>query len=188
MKAQIANQSPYTNSTSGYLQIWSFMFGNNVSFGILVLKLAASWRWILVLMILLFPSFLMARNQPEARDHQHIRHVYQQLKPLPLDHRYVASVNNFSFKKERARIALESGSLYLAKPIDGKITAAIFLGNGRFRLNPPDETDRYQVKRFTGKESIDAAFTAAYFLFTDSTANQLKHELPFRDGKISCFN
>ena len=185
MKAQIANQSPYTNSTSGYLQIWSFMFENNISFDVLVLKLAASLGLVLMLMILLFPSFLLARNQPEPRDHQHIRHIYQQLKTLPLDQRYVASVNNFILKKERARIALESGSLYLAKPIDGKITAAVFLGSGRFQLNPPDETDRYQVKRFTETDSIDAAFTAAYFLFTDSTANQLKHELPFRDGKIS---
>ncbi len=182
---QIANQSAYTNSTRGYLQIWSFMFGNDVSLGILVLKLASSLRWVLMLMILSFPPFLTASNQPEPRDHQHIRHVYQQLQALPLDQRYVASVNNFSFKKERARIALESGSLYLAKPIDGKITAAIFLGSGRFQLNPPDETDRYQVRRFTGKDSIDAAFTAAYFLFTDSTANQLKRELPFRPGKIS---
>lgn len=145
------------------------------------MKDVAAKGFALVLLMFNLCSLAAAPHSRETENisRKNIREVYRALQELRLNDQRVALVENFSFTRDRARLHLQHGWLVLAQPVAGRITGAIFFGKGRFTLNPPDEIDRYQIRRFTDRDSIAEPFTAAYVRFTDSTAVQLQRRLTF---------
>lgn len=95
--------------------------------------------------------------------------VYAALKNLRFDAARVYEVEDLAFNKDRARFVLTKGKLYLSEPVAGRVTGAVFLGDGRFQLTPPNAIERAQVRRFLDKDSLNETFSAAYFRFTDET-------------------
>lgn len=110
--------------------------------------------------------------------------VYQNLQSLPFDNSRISIVENLALEKDRAKIIMKKGTLYLAKPVAGKVTGAIFVGDGVFELKPPNEIEKAQVRRFLKKDSLNENFKAAYLRFTDETAKELHQRLKFRKGEI----
>src|SRR5688572_5287411 len=47
-----------------------------------------------------------------------------------------ATVNNLALKKDAGVFTLQSGAIYFMKPVNGKVTGAVFIGNGMFSLTP----------------------------------------------------
>lgn len=113
-----------------------------------------------------------------------IEQIYDRLQNLTFDVNHTARVQNVTIQKDRARFTLEDGTIYFSTEIGGKITAAVFLGKGVFRLTPPTEIERAQVFRFLEKDSIDQPFTAGYFRFTDETAQRLMHDLAMTPAPV----
>ncbi|MFQ5708866.1 MAG: M1 family metallopeptidase [bacterium] len=100
---------------------------------------------------------------------QQVLRDYQQLKTLAFDDSKTMQVNHLCFQKDRARISLQHGTLYFTEPIEGTVTGAVFLGEGVLELKPPTTLERAQVRRFLDKDSLNEAFSAAYFRFSDQT-------------------
>ncbi|UCE66834.1 MAG: hypothetical protein JSU85_02150, partial [Candidatus Zixiibacteriota bacterium] len=48
----------------------------------------------------------------------------------------------------------------------GRPSAAVYKGKGRFLYTPPDDVEKYQLEKFTGKEKIDAEFDHTCLFFT----------------------
>jgi hypothetical protein len=82
-----------------------------------------------------------------------------------------ASVSNLTLKRERATMVF-TGDFYFASPIDGRITGAVFIGNGTFHAEPPDsQFDKENLKRLIDAEVVDSDFHTAVLRFTDDTAD-----------------
>jgi hypothetical protein len=99
--------------------------------------------------------------------------VYARLQALQAgDQQAVAE--NVVWKRDAATFTLKDGRLTFAGPIEGRVVAAAFTGQGEFELNPPTPTDRHQIERFTKGEKLSDHFKEAVFFFTDSSFDELR--------------
>jgi hypothetical protein len=85
-----------------------------------------------------------------------------------------ATVNNLILIKEGAAFNLKSGELYFLSPVEGRYTAAVFIGDGEFALAPPTEAERNSLQLFTNEPSITEQFSSLTFRFTDKTYEEVK--------------
>ena len=104
--------------------------------------------------------------------------VYQSLRQLGRNEQDFAGpyavVNNLQLKRDAANFTLKSGELYFITPIQEKVTAAVFIGDGELSLTPPTEIEKHSLKIFTGEGGITEQFTRLILRFTDQTFEQIK--------------
>jgi Carboxypeptidase regulatory-like domain/Peptidase family M1 domain len=85
-----------------------------------------------------------------------------------------ATVNNLLLQREGATFNLRSGQLYFLAPVEGRYTAAVFMGDGEFGLTPPTEVEKNSLKIFTNEPSITEQFSTLVLRFTDQTFEEMK--------------
>jgi hypothetical protein len=85
-----------------------------------------------------------------------------------------ATVNNLLLQREGATFNLRSGELYFLAPVEGRYTAAVFMGDGEFGLTPPTEVEKNSLKIFTNEPSITEQFSTLVLRFTDKTFEEMK--------------
>jgi Carboxypeptidase regulatory-like domain/Peptidase family M1 domain len=85
-----------------------------------------------------------------------------------------AVVNNLQLRRDAANFTLKSGELYFITPIESRVTAAIFIGEGELSLTPPIEVEKNSIKIFTGVGSITEQFTRLVLRFSDKTFDEIK--------------
>ena len=104
--------------------------------------------------------------------------VYQSLRQLGRNEQDFAGpyavVNNLQLKRDAANFNLKSGELYFITPVEGKVTAAVFIGDGELTLTPPTAIEKHSLKIFTGEDGITEQFTKLILRFTDQTFEQIK--------------
>lgn len=59
-----------------------------------------------------------------------------------------ASVNNLILKRDAATFSLKSGEIYFVTPIEGRITGAVFIGEGQITLVPPTPNEKRSLQLF----------------------------------------
>ncbi|HJQ33778.1 MAG TPA: carboxypeptidase regulatory-like domain-containing protein [Pyrinomonadaceae bacterium] len=104
--------------------------------------------------------------------------VYQQLRqqgesPQEFAGDY-AQVNGLVLKRDAATFTLRSGELYFLAPVEGRVTGAVFIGEGEMTLTPPVECEKKSLALFTGQPSITEQFTKLTLRFTDKTFEEIK--------------
>ncbi|MBC8029254.1 MAG: carboxypeptidase regulatory-like domain-containing protein [Pyrinomonadaceae bacterium] len=104
--------------------------------------------------------------------------VYQQLRLLgktrqDFDGPY-ATVNNLVLQRDAASFALLSGEIYFAPEVNGRITGAVFFGEGELSLTPPTEAEKRSLVLFTKEPTLKESFTKLLLRFTDKTFDQIK--------------
>ena len=110
--------------------------------------------------------------------------IYEDLKQLGLDETRTAQLQNVELRRDRGRIRFERGTLFLLKPVAGRVTGAVFLGDVHFDLKPPTAIERYQMNRFLKADSLSETFPAAYLRFTDDTEATFLSGLDFTAATI----
>jgi len=66
------------------------------------------------------------------------------------------------------------GTLYMLTPVGGRVSGAVFLGDGSFSLKPPDEVEDRQLRRFTGgRPEVEEPFRELVLVATDETVTKL---------------
>jgi len=104
--------------------------------------------------------------------------VYQSLRQLGRNDQDFAGpyavVNNLLLKRDAANFMLKSGELYFIAPVEGRVTAAVFIGDGELSLTPPTEIEKHSLKIFTGEDGITEQFSKLVLRFTDKTFEQIK--------------
>lgn len=85
-----------------------------------------------------------------------------------------AQVNNLVLRRDAASFTLASGELYFVPAVDGRVTGAVFVGEGEMTLTPPVEYERRSLALFTGEPSITERFTKLALRFTDKTYEEVK--------------
>ena len=101
----------------------------------------------------LFSPALWASIEPDL--------AAQQLRSLELQPGKAVLVRKFDISAGLANIFIEEGTLYPTSPVAGQVVEMVFLGRGRFRLEPPDAIEADQLELFTGNTRLDEPFDEA---------------------------
>jgi hypothetical protein len=126
-----------------------------------------------VLIALIFGSSAFAQEGAGSKEKQ----LYNQLKNVTLTGGS-AQVNALVLKKDRTELTL-TGTVYFSEPVNGQMTGAVFIGEGKFTAQTPaSEFEKDNVKRLLGADNIESDFKTAVFRFTDDTATQLGQAQP----------
>jgi hypothetical protein len=99
--------------------------------------------------------------------------AYQQLRNL-LPAGQAVEVKNLEIKRDAATITFRAGSIAFYGQVNGKITGAVFIGDGHFHLTPPNAQERHYVSILTHSEEFDEDFDRVVLRFTDATAGELQ--------------
>jgi hypothetical protein len=99
--------------------------------------------------------------------------TYRALRTLTLSGEGV-SVNSFELKREAGTFHLHSGTVCFTAPVNGKVTGAVFQGDGNFVLDPPAESERSSLKLLTKESEFSETFSQMVLRFTDSTYEDFK--------------
>ena len=122
----------------------------------------------LVSVVLVFPGGLIhAQNSAPAPNSDP---TYQSLRNLTLSGESV-SVSNVKLKREAGTFHLRSVCFVAA--VNGKVTGAVFTGDGNFSLVPP-ESERGMLKLLTKEDEFSENFSQTVLRFTDSFYDELK--------------
>ncbi|MGD0212983.1 MAG: M1 family aminopeptidase [Terriglobales bacterium] len=128
---------------------------------------------ILFAAIVLLGSFLPLHAADNPAAAPNADPTYQQLRNLTLSGEAV-SVGNFDLKRDAGTFHLHSGTVCFVAPVQGKVTGAVFVGDGNFVLDPPSESERQSLKLLTKEDQFNESFSHAVLRFTDSTYDDIK--------------
>ncbi len=105
--------------------------------------------------------------------------TYQQLRGL-MPGSDVITVNNLVIRRDAATFTLRQGSIAFYSAVNGKVTGAVFKGEGHFHLTPPTPEERHSMSAFNyndvtfnKSEELDEDFNELVLRFTDATAEEL---------------
>src|SRR5882672_879016 len=138
------NRSPMARQTHSRLM-----------FGVFLLNLS-TWTW-------------AADAPPTANSDP----TYRQLRDLGLGGEAVA-VGKLTFRRDAATFHLRSGTVCFVTPVQGKITGAVFVGDGNMILDAPLAMERASLKLLTKEDEFSETFSQAVFRFTDATYEEIK--------------
>ena len=100
------------------------------------------------------------------------KELYEQVKAFPLSGGAVAAKSQ-TLSRDRAKMTF-AGTFYFTPPVDGRVTGAVFIGEGKFTAEvPPSEFEKDNVKRLLGVDVIESDFKTAVLRFSDDTAELL---------------
>jgi hypothetical protein len=84
------------------------------------------------------------------------------------------SISNFDLKRDAATFHLRSGTVCFVAPVQGKVTGAVFVGDGNMILEPPLPVERGMLKLLTKEDEFSENFSQMVLRFTDSTYDEVK--------------
>jgi hypothetical protein len=114
--------------------------------------------------LLTFSSAGSAQENASAKSKQ----LYDQLKAFSLTGGS-ASVQGLVLQRDRAYITF-TGDFYFAAPVAGRVTGAVFIGEGKFLAAvPPSEFEKDNVKRLLNADIVESSFKTAVLRFSDDT-------------------
>ncbi len=93
-----------------------------------------------------------------------------------------AQVSNLVLKRDAATFTLQSGELYFLPAVEGRVTGAVFVGEGEMTLTPPVAWEQRSLALYTGEPSITERFTKLTLRFTDKTYQEVKASAQARMG------
>jgi len=124
------------------------------------LKLSGLLCWLAV------HSFAVAAVEPAE--------LLRQIHATVLDVDSAVSVRNIELELGPAILAIDRGFLIPAHLADGRVIELVFIGQARFRLEPPDSIEAGQLQLFTGDTRVDAAVEEAVLVLArESVATHL---------------
>lgn len=106
--------------------------------------------------------------------------LYRRLGSVGLDATRVYRVRDASIEREDIHLSLNNGVIAFTQAVDGRITGALFEGDGDLLLSPPDRVERWSLSQFIGAAILEERFTSVYLRFNDDLLAELQPRLhPF---------
>jgi len=122
-----------------------------------------------------FAIFLIVTSCPGTLPAQRTANanaVHQQLRGL-LPGGEVITVKNLELKRDAATFTFHNGSFAFYGQVNGKVTGAVFRGEGHLHITPPTAEERHNLSILNQTEEFDEDFDQVVLRFTDSTADEL---------------
>jgi hypothetical protein len=83
-------------------------------------------------------------------------------------------VKDFRLDREGGVFHFDQGTFYFYAPIDGRVTGAVFAGNGKFELAVKDASEQRSLALLTKGGPMEQDFTTMVLRFTDGTADEIR--------------
>jgi hypothetical protein len=99
--------------------------------------------------------------------------VYQQLRNVGLGSESV-TVKDFELKRDGVRFHFHTGSFCFVAPVQGKVTGAVFVGDGNMVLDPPIPSEVAALKLLTKGDEFVEQYDHLVLRFTDSSYDDIK--------------
>ena len=96
----------------------------------------------------------------------------------------IAEVSNFIYKKDVAEFRFDGGRLHLLRFIDGRPTAAIFIGQGSARIEVPVPVEKRSLLAVTGDSVVEESFEVCFIRMSDDFDLRLKEQFAFEDEHL----
>lgn len=93
-----------------------------------------------------------------------------------------ATVNNLVLKRDTAQITFKQGQIFFVAPVEGKVTAAVFVGEGEFQMTPMLEVEVRNLSIYTGAAALTEQFNKLVLRFTDDTYEEIKKQAQVQSG------
>ncbi len=123
-----------------------------------------NWRaFCLISVVSLSPAFC---QQPVFNSE------YRKLRDAPVSETVV--VENVVIRRDVGVITLKRGTVSFGPEVLGRVTGAVFVGEGTFTLVPAVPYERDHLKMTIGSESASESFDRALLFFTDNAYEELK--------------
>ena len=84
------------------------------------------------------------------------------------------SVKDLKLRRDAGVFTFSSGTVTLFSEVNGKVTGAVFVGEGSLHVEPPSAMEKRQLKAVMKTEVLDQRFTTAVLAFTDGTGAELR--------------
>ncbi len=86
----------------------------------------------------------------------------------------VITIKDFVLKRDAATFTFRSDSVAFYGQVNGKVTGAVFRGEGHLHITPPTAEERHNLSIQAHVEQLDEDFDEAVLRFTDATAGELR--------------
>jgi len=83
-------------------------------------------------------------------------------------------VNNLVLKRDLAVFKFNQGTFHFVAPVAGRITGAVFVGEGTLSLDPESAQERRSLSLLTKDDEFVEHFNTLVLRFTDKTADEIK--------------
>jgi hypothetical protein len=83
-------------------------------------------------------------------------------------------VENLVLKRDAGIFTFTHGEITFYGEVNGKVTGAVFGGEGHFHLTPPNAIEKHSLEILTKKPEFDEDFSQAILRFTDDTYTELR--------------
>lgn len=137
-------------------------------------------------LLFLLAATLFAQQSPEALE-PNAAALSTALHKITLDPAETYHVRELEVTRGDIKIYLTEGLLSFATEVDNRRVAAIFttegveLGDAEVLAFPPQPSERASLASFTKTPNLDEHFTAAIFVFSDTTASELLQQIRSRE-------
>jgi hypothetical protein len=117
------------------------------------------------------PTTTFAQDNISAKS----KELYTAVKSFSLGGGSV-TVSALALNRDRTLMTF-SGTFYFTTPIDGRVTGAVFIGDGKFSAAvPPSEFEKDNVRRLLGADLVESDFRTAVLRFSDDTFERLNRK------------
>ena len=110
--------------------------------------------------------------------------VYGQLRSLKINGE-TAPANGLTIHRDAATFIFNRGEFHFTEPVQGKVVAAVFIGDGEFRLDPPTAVEKRNLEIFVKDVPLAEPFSELVLHFTDSTYQEITHGVSLSKGSPS---
>jgi hypothetical protein len=107
--------------------------------------------------------------------------LYQQVRNVALSGES-SSAANLVLKRDAATFTFKRGDFHFLAPVNGKVTGAVFIGDGSFDLVPPTNSEKRSVSLLTREPVVREEFTSLVLRFTDKTYDEIVAASPVKKG------
>lgn len=99
--------------------------------------------------------------------------LYKQLRAATLSSE-TTGANNLALKRDAATFTFHSGTFYWLQPVNGRVTGAVFIGNGSLKMVPPTNADKRSLSLLTKEPALNEEFNSLVLRFSDGTYEEVK--------------
>ncbi len=127
----------------------------------------------LAFFLLILHSVVALAQAPIANSDQN----YLQLRNLKLGKEALLA-ENIVLEREFATFTFRNGTIFFAEPVNGKVTAAVFVGEGSLALKPDSAAEQKSLALLSKSSDFNERFEVVVLQFTDGTYDELVKAAP----------
>ena len=101
------------------------------------------------------------------------RTVLNALAQVSIDPRSTFKIRDVDIDRDALHLTLHRGTIAFLTPVLGRITGAIFVGDGEILVIPPNRIEKFQLNKFTNSPVLTERFSSAVLRFTDNTFDDI---------------